>query len=278
MAVTFAGRPSSVQVRVAAGFPSVVYAITLGLGPFEDGQLDDEDGSLAVFVQGCLAAEEVTFATSPDGTTYTDIATVTADANGDINMDLFIPSDGAGGIHQLRATAALSGQSNLAYTAGTVVGGTADPGVDAAPLLVPGSTGRWVLQDLMPGGLGSWVMPINPTSMTNPHLTKTVNGRSTTAPRTGRYHLSEDGVGVVAWTLSGYCPNEPFQQQLVAYAELNRRIYVIDHRGRAWKCAVRLLEITPRKRQLDSDGTNQDWAADYRLNLDLLDQTFVAVA
>jgi hypothetical protein len=252
------------------GTPAVAYDITLGV--VDSPTIDDELPTLlTVIVQGAGALETITF--DLDGV---DFWTATTDANGDLTEELPIEPQTTYGTKTLTATSPTKGSSSVTIDITNLdAGGTADPGIDAAPVLVAGSSGRWVLQDLMPGGIGSWVMPINPTSMTNPHVSKVVNVRSTTAPTTGRRHVSESNLGVVPWTLGGYCPNQDFSDQLNAYADLNRRIYVIDHRGRAWKCAVASLEITPRKRQLEDDGTPQDWAGDYRLVLDLLDQTFL---
>lgn len=271
---THTGVSQAVRITIPAGYPNATYPIALG---FVDGdsELEEGEGTLGVFVQGAAPLEDVTFALN-DGTSWIDVATVTSDVNGDVGpVDIFIPYPGVTGSLPFRATSASHGTDERTIVIGGFAGGTADPGVDAPPVLITGSTGRWVLQDLQPAGLGSWVMPVNPTSMSNPHLTKVALVRSTTSPRTGKRHVSESSVEVAPWTLAGYCPDEEFHTKLKAYAALNRRIYVIDHRGRAWKCAITSLDITPRKRQILDDGSPQDWAADWRMALDIVDQTFV---
>lgn len=273
-AITTAGATSNVVISMPIGAGIATFDIVFG--PVDDPTVVDPlPTPFTVIVQGAGALEDVTI--DVDGT---DIAVLTSDAFGDIGpIDVTLGEALATGAHTITATSPSRGVDSFSITiVNGAVGGTADPGVDASPVLVDDSVGRWVLQDLMPGGLGSWVMPVNPKSMSNPHLTKTVQTQHTTAPTTGRYHVGQANLTVVPWTLSGYCPDAEFEQQLEAYSELNRRIYVIDHRGRAWKCAVTLLEITPRKRQLNTDGTPQDWASDYRLVLDLLDQTFLTPA
>lgn len=265
------GTTSALLVEGGDGVAAVGYAIVLGA--LEDTDIvDDLPSTLTVFVQGAGSLEVVTFSIDGD-----DVWTATADAFGDVGpIDIPLGEDLTESSHTLTATSPSNGIQDLAFVILTaLVGGTADPGVDAPPVLVADSAGRWVLQDLLLDGLGSWVMPINPKSMSNPHVSKVVQTGHTTSVATGRYQLGESNLGVVQWTISGYCPDQVFHEHLEAYAELARRIYVIDHRGRAWKVAVQALEITPRKRQLNEDGTPQDWASDYRMVFDVLDQAFL---
>lgn len=282
MPVTHPGATQVVAVTQPDGYPKATYPITLGFIDDADSTVYDVDyrtiedeGTLTVFVQGAGPGEAVIFELTYDQVDYTLLATVLADTNGDIaEHDLFFPESNFTGSHYLRATTATHGEATLEVQYVGGAGGTADPGEDAAPELVPDATGRWVLQDLAIGGLGSWVMPINPTSQSSPHVHKTPNARSTTAPRTGRFHITQ-ALGVRQWSISGYCPNRAFHEKLTAYADLNRRFYVIDHRNRAWKVAAVSLDITPRKRQIEDGGTPQDWAGDYTLTFNLLDQVFV---
>lgn len=277
MVIAATGTTSIVTVTVSPGSPYTVYPIQLGVVD-GDNILDDIEGTLTVFVQGAAPLEDVTFAIGEDPA-YTDIGVLTADANGDVGpADLFIPDLGVSGDLTLRATSPTGGFDTITITIPGGAGGTGDPGVDSPPVLIAGSAGRWVMQDLMPGGIGSWVMPINPKSMSNPHVAKTVGVRHTTALNTGQYAVAENTPDVVGWTIAGYCPDEAYHDKLTSYAELNRRIYVIDHRGRAWKCAVTGLEITPRKRQIENDGTAQDWAADYRMTFTITEPEFLTPA
>lgn len=142
---------------------------------------------------------------------------------------------------------------------------------DINPVAVPGAGNSWVLQDPLPGGLGSWIMSPSPTSMSEPEFSKTVEIDHTTNPLDGKFLAVVASTGVKPWTWSGYCPNKTFYDKLSAFAALNRRIYVIDHRGRAWKTVILDPGLVPRKRQIEDDGTPQDWAHDYTVTAEILD-------
>lgn len=147
---------------------------------------------------------------------------------------------------------------------------------DADPVFVPEAVGengvhRWVWQDAKPGGLGSWVMPINPTTMSNPHVRKTVSETHTTAVN-GRSHIYEAQPSL-EWEFSGYCPDFRFYEKMLGYSEINRRFYIIDHRNRAWIVTVEHFDLQARKRQRDDAGKWNDWAGDYTVRVVLYDQT-----
>lgn len=144
---------------------------------------------------------------------------------------------------------------------------------DEPPQLIPDSAERWVFQDLHPSGIGSWVLPVNPGTMTNPHFERNVNVRHSTSPYGGQVLVGEGAFTGKAWRLSGYCPDKEYYDQLELYANLRRRLYVIDHRGRAWKCGVQALTVEPRKRQEAADGTFNDWAGNWTMDLVIYDQT-----
>ena len=128
---------------------------------------------------------------------------------------------------------------------------------DAPPVPVPGAiqpngTRRWVFQDLMPGGIGSWVLPMNPVSMESPPFSRELSVETTTASEEvgGQFHVWENDWSPVEWQFSGYCPTEEMREQLEAYDALERRWYLHDHRGRAWKVVFQHLELTPRLTQI----------------------------
>ena len=203
-----------------------------------------------------------------------------ADVNGYLDVtSVPIPDEdpiGLKGTHTLKVTSATRGQDTATFTLErdmpnrlTVLA----PDVD--PVTVPGSEGRWVFQDVLPGGLGSWVMPIGPDSMTSPHLQKDVTVGHVAAAR-GPYQISELALGTKEWVLRGYYPDEAYLAELRAYAGINRRFYVIDHRGRAWKVAAQSLNIEPRKRQTDSISAENDWAGSWEFTLTIHDQEAVS--
>lgn len=136
---------------------------------------------------------------------------------------------------------------------------------DALPNPVPGAiqpngVRRWVFQDLMPGGLGSWVLPMNPKEMGSPAFTRELTARTTTADVElgGQFHVYEDAFTPVEWTFTGYAPTPDMQDQLEAYADLNRRWYLHDHRGRAWKVTFQNLELEPHLVEIWNGDVIQD--------------------
>jgi len=201
-----------------------------------------------------------------------EVARDTSDVNGDV-LELVLPvgRQFGAGMHTVTGTTA---HRSAAGTFEVLADPNALPQPQAPstpPQFVPEAVNRWVLQDRMPGGLGTWVMPINPTSMSSPHVRKTVASVSTTAVR-GTPHVSE-GAEPVEWEFAGFAPDKAFQDQLIAFSQLPYRFYLIDHRGRAWTVAISRLTITPRKRTKDATGTSSDWLADYSVALALFSQT-----
>lgn len=128
---------------------------------------------------------------------------------------------------------------------------------DAPPALVPGAiqpngTRRWVFQDLMPEGIGSWVLPMNPVDMGSPPFSRELTARSTTASdeQGGQFHVWENEWSPAEWTFRGYCPSEEMRELFEAYHALERRWYLHDHRGRAWKVTFQSLSMVPRLAQI----------------------------
>jgi len=208
------------------------------------------------------------------------VGTAVADVQGDIDaMDLLVDRQFAAGTHTVVGTSTTDAQQSASATFAVTTSAASLPALSAADVaasLVPdaalgGGHYKWVFQDPKPGGLGSWVMPIGPSGMTSPHVRKTVAASSTVTAH-GRPHVSE-GARPVEWEFSGFCPDEAFQDQLIAFSELPRRFYVIDHRNRAWVIAIAALDIRPRRRVIDDAGQNQDWYADYTIKAALFSQT-----
>ena len=156
---------------------------------------------------------------------------------------------------------------------------TPDPvGDDADPVVVPEAetpTGvyRWVLQDLAPGGLGSYVFPNNPESMTAPHFQRLLTQHHTTSVTSGQYHVSEPGGFAVEWSFAGVCLTQAHYDALVAFSELPRRFYLIDHRNRAWKVTFTVVDFTARLRT-NVNGGLTDWVHDYEVSALIYDQNW----
>lgn len=154
-------------------------------------------------------------------------------------------------------------------------------GPDAPPAPVPGAiqpngVRRWVFQDLTPNGLGSWVLPMNPEEMESPAFSRELTAKSTTASdeNGGQFHIYENVYTPVEWTFSGYCPSEEMREQLEAFDGLNRRWYLHDHRGRAWKVTSSALELEPHLTQIwNGEYTNE--GHDYKFTVQVLERDWV---
>jgi hypothetical protein len=154
---------------------------------------------------------------------------------------------------------------------------------DAPPTIVPGSvqpdgTRRWVFQDLTPGGLGSWVLPMNPAEMGSPAFSREFTTKTTTASEEvgGQFHVYENAFSPVEWQFSGYCPTKTMREKLEAFHALNRRWYLHDHRGRAWKVTFQDLELTPRLTQI-WNGQETHEGHDYQATVLVMDRDWTPV-
>lgn len=190
----------------------------------------------------------------------------------------------------------LAGAHTLRAEVGAVVVATApftlalDPalapivaGADAQAVEIPGAvqhdTRHWVFQDLLAeseGGIGSFIMPINPTRMGSPHYEHGMTTRHTTAI-TGQFHVFQTGSIPKEWTFEGYCPDQATQEAMLAYRNLNRRFYIIDHRNRAWKVIITDMKFVPRLRH-NFNGVQTDWGSDYTVTATIFDQDWVTPA
>ncbi len=115
---------------------------------------------------------------------------------------------------------------------------------------------HWMFQDLAPGGLGIWVLPINPTAMTSPHWSRNLQTTHTTSHK-GRPMVWQQSHHARDWEFSGFCPDQSFHDQLLAYRKLTRKIYIVDHRKRAWKCVIKDVDLVAR------NDPHRYWAHNY---------------
>jgi hypothetical protein len=224
----------------------------------------------AVVVSVEEAAPDTVLTFSIDGTT---VGSEETDVDGYIhNLSLPVPATLGAGTHTVSAGSAGSDTFTLAKAPATAV--TA-PGAHAAPVAVAGTLQpqghyRWVLQDLLPGGLGSWVMPKNPTSWTSPILERQLTATHTTA-RTGHFHVTEGSDPVFEFSFTGLTTTQAEHDSLAAFAALNRRFYLIDHRNRAWIVTFTSFNSSPRRRAT-VDGVVTDWLIDYTMNALVFEQ------
>lgn len=237
--------PSALTVVLAGGAPNTPATISIDTVEITTVMLGDSGtlGSTSVPLSAALGAAGVhtlnVVQTLPDATTTTGYATFTV------------------------------AEDPVPYPAAVAA---AAPAVDVPEATVPGTPVRkWVLQDAMPGGLGSYVLPVNPKTMTSPHYEKALTARRSTAAVGGRFHVSE-GAGVAkSWSFSGYAPTEAMIRKLIAFGRLNRRFYVIDHRGRAWQVVFNNVSAPLRLRQ-NVNGVETDWGSDYTVTATILSQ------
>ena len=93
----------------------------------------------------------------------------------------------------------------------------------------------------------------------------------------------EGGTSAVEWQFSGIALDEDFAETLRAYGELNRRFYIINHRGQAFKVIVTDVALTPRLRKIFGDddayqGGKVIDGHDYTVTATVLSQSWVVPA
>jgi hypothetical protein len=137
------------------------------------------------------------------------------------------------------------------------------PPPDDVPVSPPTQVGiqRWVFQDPMPGGLATLVFPANPEKASSFYAP---------VPVTVEHTVAQDGTAVVwegaptalAAQFSGYTTDETFYLAVEAYAALNRKFYLIDHRSKVW--VVALTSFGPDRRIVQPvHQTDSSWACNY---------------
>lgn len=134
------------------------------------------------------------------------------------------------------------------------------PGADDA-VVPPVQTGvlKWVIQDPVPGGLGTYVFPINPTQMAPPHGPRFIELEQTTAPD-GIPHIWEGARRAHSWSFEGYLETEEHYQKLQDFTALMRRLYLIDHRNRAWVVSFEAFDAKVKK------NNAMPWAHTYTIS------------
>lgn len=256
------------DVNVTIGY---YFAIEAPIPPLQmqiavlDDTLDQAPTSLTVIALGGLPESDVSFLIDGD-----EVYTSTLDTQGGIGP-ISIPVDaahGAAGSHTVSISGdGLAGSATFALDRAPNAD-VVNMGPDTAPVAIPGAVvdgvRRWVLQDLMPDGLGSWIFPANPTSADPWPFHK---GLSATPNVLGnKVHVTGRGPIPHAWSFSGVGMDEDTYDHLKAYAQINRRFYLIDHRNRAWNFTITSFAPTPRLRVRDEDGVDNDWMFDYTVS------------
>lgn len=265
--ITGTGALSSEGTLLANGEFVIVFTVAMAI---LDDEIDQAPSVLTVVIMEGWPDQQIEF--EVDGVT---VFTTQLDSEGELPAtSVPIPDTVMAGVHVLTVVPLDFPESTIGTSAPFLV--ERDPDLipyiapqDADPIEIPEallSTGvrRWVLQDLMPGGLGSWVMPANPDSATPFPAGRTLSEERTISP-TGKFHIRDAMGEPTNWSCTGTYFDRVTQDKLLAYARLNRRWYLIDHRNRAWTVAGLGLDLIPRKRIRDIAGVDNDEAGQYTL-------------
>lgn len=207
-----------------------------------------------------LLGTTTTYANPPGIALGSNVATYTADTSGNLyGATIPLPTVSAG-TYTIRVRDT---------TAGTSV--TDSVQVDADPITPPGTIApdnpigtvtngttvkSWTFKDPAPSGLGVYAFPINPVTMTTPHAPRNVTIEHTVA-LAGHPLIWEGAYRANEWKFQGTVITQGFYDTLVAYAQLNRRFWITDHRNRAWVCSIEAIDWTKKR------APYNDWAWDY---------------
>jgi hypothetical protein len=208
-----------------------------------------------VTVLRCPAATSITVSGARSGDVVTIVVvgmpatsqSAVVGTDGKVVLTLALPATLAAGTYTIRVT------DPDGRTADSTLKVSEDPAEVVTP--VPPGAGpdggdttapvrRWILKDPMPGGLGTYTVPINPSKMTSPHAPRAVAIEYTTA-RSGQAHIWEGAARGHQWSFSGTTMTQAHYETLRAFAALQRRFWVTDHRGRAWVVAFSSFDPKP---------------------------------
>lgn len=239
--------------------------------------IDRAPASVLIYISG--ATGRSTLAAEIDGTELARVQ-IADDGTGSITVPITSDNGGAGS-HAIQLIQYVGGAGgsvsvfvNYEVTRGPALMPVPLPS-DQPVVTVPGRGSKWVFQDVAPGGLGSYVLPVSPATHTPPQHEHAFTSRHAKA-KTGQFHIFQAAGVVKEWTFSGYAPTEEMVEKLWAYRELNRRIYIVDHHGRAWKVAITNLDVKPRLRHWWNDDPT-DWGSDWEMTVTVLDQDPVTI-
>lgn len=250
--------------------------------------------SITVTVDGGVPDTDITFLmdSGDDGTDGAVASwTTTLDSDGGLQPTSLTVTGTLGGqkgnrtlvAHQTLPDTTVVGATDTYSVAVDPVIAETTQGSDAQAIDIPGAVingvRHWVFQDLLAeedGGIGSYILPINPRTMTSPHLEFAVTARHTTS-HDGIFHIFQAGNIPKDWSFTGYAPTEEMVEKLEQYRDLNRRFYVIDHHNRAWKVLFESVDIVPRLRHV-YNGEVTDWGTDFTVAATIVDQDWVTPA
>lgn len=206
--------------------------------------LEQAPGTFRVTVTNGIPGNAVTFTSAP-----ATIPSGTLDDNGAlISFPIFITDARTAGVKTL--TAASTGRDNASASFTVVKAPVTNPLTqpsDSTPVAVAPVDGvrKWVLQDPAPAG-EQYVFEINPDSATSPWPENVFTSDVTTAP--DGQHLTWEGARkAVSWSFKGTILTQTQHDAFVRFQALNRRVYLIDNRNRAWVVSIESFDAEPKK-------------------------------
>jgi len=258
----FPDSENGIYVRVAAT-TDTSYSITLNYST-EAAPTDDSSGGTGGLLQVYdpvieVAPGSVTFAIfnlNEEETVSVNLIpnpfgwsslSVTADESGVILGESFeLPGELPAGTYTLRATHGSGTASDSFLIQSEPIlhpENDDDTATDDAPPAGPFT--RWTFVD--PAGLMSdFVFTYNPSTMTAPYVPRTYVSDSTTSP-VGQAQVWEALSPGADWQFDGYLDSEAELDALLEWLDVNRRIWVIDHRQRKWVVALVSIDPQPKR-------------------------------
>lgn len=261
--------PSSpVRIRVRPSGPLQVTgatrSFTWSLGDVESelvatvlSHLQRAPGTFRVSVANGVPGAAVTFASEA----LTIPGSVLDDTGSLISFAVSIPSALAAGTYALVVSSPGRADTTVYYT--VVLEPYSSPVAqpdDSAPTPVALVDGvrKWTLQDPAPGG-EEYVFEINPDSATSPHPENVFTTEVTTAPD-GQVLTWEGSQRAVSWQFRGTLTTETQHDAFERFRALNRRVWLIDNRNRAWVVSIESFDAVPRR------VPGNPWVHDYTVS------------
>lgn len=213
----------------------------------------DTPGALEINLANGYPRDRVTFSVLGP-TTVLDFQTVTLDLAGTLqDYAVNLPALQAGNYY-LHCEALSSGSEDVIFA---VLDGTLSPGgidtSDPTPPVV--EVARWTFYDIRDTSQ-NWTLQRNPASWTNMHPPNDFTFASTVAPD-GQTLTWQAGARPWRMEFTGYLDDEAEYDRFAFWADKRRRLWLIDHRNRAWLVTLEHFDAQARIKP------QKPWAHDY---------------
>lgn len=212
-------------------------------------------GPLTVSVSNGTPGADVTFTI----TGQDDVGESVFDDIGALSTQILVSVPTAGTYTLVATDAVTSLTASADVTVTTILTAqTIGAPVTTPPPAVQPTTGvrKWVFQD--PANNETYHFDINPNRMTSPFAPKRVTFAATTAVD-GRSVVFEGQPNPVEWQFEGSLIAKAQYDELLRWKNKRNRIWITDHRGRAWLCY--LTNFAPQDRR----SANHPWSHDYTM-------------